>query len=202
MRVFIIRHGETDWNIGKKIQGSSDIPINETGRQQAEKIANRLRLEKIDFIISSPLKRAKETTQIIKKFHPDTPVIYEKELREVCFGDMEGLTFQEYLDKYAPDFHKLTPQEEFNYKHPHGESLKERVEKLIPLVKTWKQKYKNKTILLSTHGYIKKGILVAFGVKTFPDLSHIEFTNTALTVLKPFDLEQIELLNDTAHLYE
>ena len=67
MRVFIVRHGETDWNLEHKFQGEVDIPLNLNGIEQAQRIANRLRLEYFDAIFTSPLVRALQTGKTIAK---------------------------------------------------------------------------------------------------------------------------------------
>jgi len=200
MRVFIVRHGETNWNLEGRIQGISDVPLNATGLEQAQKIANRLRLQHFDAIFTSPLKRAKQTAELIAQFHSGTPFYSEPNLREVSFGTAEGLTWKEIAMKYPYECRPKTPQEEFVGKFPEGDSVEERVEALIPVVEKWKQQYQGKTILLSTHGYIKRALLMVFGMISFEKSSGMRFGNTALTILKPFDVDQIELLNDTSHL--
>ena len=83
MRVFIVRHGETDWNVQNRCQGVSDTTLNTNGLEQAQAIANRLRLEHFDAIISSPLKRALITAQQIAKYHIHTPFLIEENLGSV-----------------------------------------------------------------------------------------------------------------------
>ncbi|NMB56454.1 histidine phosphatase family protein [Candidatus Beckwithbacteria bacterium] len=197
MKVYIVRHGLTHWNAINRIQGKSDIELNEAGLEQAQKIANRLRLINFDAIFSSPLQRAKQTGEAIAKYHPQTPFFIEKELREVSFGEMEGKTWSpSEREKFQ------TPHDEFIFKNKGGESLEQRVETLVPVVEKWKKDYKGKTILLSTHGYIKKAILIAFQIAKFEEIQNLNFENTALSIINPFDIEQIELLNDASHLKE
>jgi len=201
MRVFIIRHGETDWNLEHKVQGETDIPLNQNGLDQAQRIASRLKLEHFDAIFSSPLVRALQTGKAIAKYHPDTSFSIEPELREVSFGKWEGKTWQEVMEELG-GLRQLSPHEEYIDRTHGGSSLEQRVEKLLPVVKRWMRSYKNKTILLSTHGYIKKGILIAFKVATYDsEFQSQRFENTALTIIRPFDDEKIELLADTSHLY-
>ncbi len=200
MRVLIVRHGETDWNTVHKMQGSVDTPLNETGKAQAQKIALRLRSETIDVIISSPQARALKTAEAIAQYHPSAVRLTESELREVSFGQSEGLTFTEYLEKHPALLNKAVPHHDFSFKPDGGESLEERVQKLIPVIKQWKKQYHGKTILLSTHGFIKKGILLAFEVVQRETLDTLRFGNTALTIIRPFESEQIEVFNDASHL--
>ena len=111
MKLLLTRHGQTDWNVAGKIQGVTDIELNETGVKQAEttreKLLNetgikqaeatreKLLNQNIDVIISSPLKRAKKTAEIIKG-ERDIPLIIDDGLKERCFGKFEGKTREEF----------------------------------------------------------------------------------------------------------
>ena len=121
-------------------------------------------------------------------------------MREVSFGKWEGKTWAD-VEQELGSLRHLSPHEEYTDRTHGGSSLEQRVEKLIPVVKRWMKFYKNKTILLSTHGYIKKGILIACKVATYDSEFQSQwFENTALTIIRPFDDEKIELLADTSHL--
>jgi len=89
-----LRHGETDWNIEGRMQGATDIPLNDTGRQQARMAAKALEKITITQIVSSPLSRARETAEILNETL-QKPLTVDDRLREVCFGAIEGLTPQE-----------------------------------------------------------------------------------------------------------
>ncbi len=89
MKLFYVRHGQTDWNLGRFFQGSSDTPLNDTGRAQAGQAAEALKDEHIDVVYVSPLSRARETAAIINRCH-GAPTIADGRLAERCFGDLEG----------------------------------------------------------------------------------------------------------------
>ena len=89
MKIITIRHGETDWNVAKRIQGSNDIELNRTGLRQAERLAERLAAEPCDIIYSSDLLRAKKTAEIINSRH-GVDLITTPILREADFGEFEG----------------------------------------------------------------------------------------------------------------
>lgn len=94
-RVILIRHGETDWNRERRIQGgNSDTRLNEEGQQQAEKLARRLKTESIQAFYASPLQRAQDTAQAIARYHR-LPVGTEPSLREIDAGELEGVTITE-----------------------------------------------------------------------------------------------------------
>jgi broad specificity phosphatase PhoE len=89
MRITTIRHGETDWNRERKPQGTCDIELNETGIEQAKKLATRLASEPCDIIFTSDLKRAQKTAEIINTCH-DVELVASSLLRESSFGEFEG----------------------------------------------------------------------------------------------------------------
>ena len=90
MRLYIMRHGETDWNKEKRLQGQSDIELNEFGRNLAYKTKEGLKDVQVDLVITSPLKRARETALIVKGDR-EIPVIEDARIEEMCFGEYEGL---------------------------------------------------------------------------------------------------------------
>ena len=91
MKLFIVRHGETDWNTVKRIQGQTDIELNENGVRLAELTAEGLSDTGFDYIFSSPLKRARKTAEIIRGARP-LPIFEDDRLKEMFFGDYEGTT--------------------------------------------------------------------------------------------------------------
>ena len=89
MKIYIIRHGQTDWNVNKIIQGQKDIELNNTGEEQARNQIKIFNEYNFDLIISSTLKRAQKTAQIINS-EKNVDIIYDDRLRERNFGDYEG----------------------------------------------------------------------------------------------------------------
>lgn len=95
-RIFFIRHGQTDWNIEHRLQGTSDVPLNATGEEQARRVALRLAKIAPARILSSPLSRAKRTAEIVAEgSESPTEITTVDELREFYFGAWEGLTYEE-----------------------------------------------------------------------------------------------------------
>ncbi|BDZ47066.1 histidine phosphatase family protein [Naasia aerilata] len=97
----LVRHGQTDWNLEGRIQGSSDIPLNETGRRQAREAGAELAGEHWDAILSSPLGRARETAEIIGAAVGVPDVLLEDALRERHYGAAEGLTGRQTEERFA-----------------------------------------------------------------------------------------------------
>ena len=92
VKVILVRHGETDWNRSRRIQGGgSDTQLNQKGRQQAESLALRLKQEKIQAIYSSPLQRAQDTARAIARYY-QLPVEIEPSLKEIEVGALEGMS--------------------------------------------------------------------------------------------------------------
>jgi 2,3-bisphosphoglycerate-dependent phosphoglycerate mutase len=100
--LFLIRHGETDWNLQKRIQGHVDIPLNDTGLQQAKRVAERMRSEPITALYSSDLQRARHTAECIARHH-GIEVQLDERLRERNYGLLEGLTREE-IDQQFPNY--------------------------------------------------------------------------------------------------
>ena len=92
MTVYLFRHGETDWNKEKRLQGQSDVPLNEFGRELAVKTAEALKGIRFGAAFSSPLCRAAETARILLGDR-DVPLILDERLREIHFGECEGVEF-------------------------------------------------------------------------------------------------------------
>jgi uncharacterized phosphatase len=98
-KLLLVRHGETDWNLERRVQGQTDTPLNETGRRQAEALARELANERIDAVYASDLRRALDTARAIAGPR-GLGVHLVPELREKNFGSWEGLTDDEVLERF------------------------------------------------------------------------------------------------------
>ena len=161
MKLYLIRHGVTDQNKKKCLQGRSDIELNEVGRELAEKTAEGLKNVKFDYIFTSPLKRAYETAEIIRG-ERNIPLIPREELLEISFGTYEGLCFgQEQYNIPDADFMNFFHKPQQYTAPPEGESFEQVIARTGEFLKELKSnsQYQDKTILLSTHGCALKAIL-------------------------------------------
>ncbi len=93
-RLFIFRHGETDWNVEGRFQGHLDIPLNDVGRSQAQALGMRLKQHKLEAILTSDLSRSKETAEIVGRIC-GIPVFEDARLREAHLGQAQGKTYEE-----------------------------------------------------------------------------------------------------------
>ncbi|HHY37151.1 MAG TPA: histidine phosphatase family protein [Firmicutes bacterium] len=112
LRVFLVRHGETDWNARGAFQGHSPISLNDRGRRQALLAGQRLRAAGISHIYTSDLPRARETAAIIQEQLGCPGLTPMKDLRELNFGAWEGLTFGEIAEQYPQGAHCLLTRPE------------------------------------------------------------------------------------------
>lgn len=110
--IYLARHGQTDWNLQHRVQGHQDIPLNDTGRNEAKQCRDKLASAKIKIgrIIASDLSRAKETASIINE-SLSLPITYDSRLRELDMGDLQGLVVtdisKEYWDLVNYEPHKI-----------------------------------------------------------------------------------------------
>lgn len=130
MKLILARHGETDWNIQKRIQGSTDIPLNATGLSQANALAQTLCNSNITSIYTSPLIRALTTARLVGNALK-LPVIPLKELTEINFGDWEGLCWDEVQTRYPNAFRDWYQNRRYGHP-PNGESYQELMERFVP----------------------------------------------------------------------
>ncbi len=165
-KIFIVRHGETDWNKEGKIQGSTDTELNNTGKKQAQQMAKILNIKSIDLVISSPLKRAYKTAQIISK--NDKPIITEFDLREREFGSIEGSSYEDLkLHYYKLNGGKTSENEKFDLFKSFElfddvetkDSVKHRAKKAVS---RYVENNKGKNLLFVTHGAVIKTLLYSF----------------------------------------
>ncbi|MDE6910884.1 MAG: histidine phosphatase family protein [Lachnospiraceae bacterium] len=161
MKLYIIRHGETDWNVKRRFQGRSDIPLNEEGRRLARITSEALKETAFTRIYTSPLKRAYETAMIIKG-ERDIPVIEDPRIIEISFGEYEGLCCgKDNFNIPDPEFMNFFDKPEA-YKPPKGAEgiaeLKARTADFLQEI-VHNKDMENDTILVSTHGAALRGLL-------------------------------------------
>ena len=106
MKLYIVRHGETDWNKSRRIQGQVDIPLNEFGKSLARKTAKGLQNVRFDYCISSPLCRARETARLILEGR-DVPILEDDRIMEMAFGDYEGKSLEKSRCELPDEFQKF-----------------------------------------------------------------------------------------------
>lgn len=132
MKILLVRHGETDWNVQKKIQGKTDIPLNEAGINQAQELAEKLAVWKrqIIGIYTSRLKRAAKTAEIIAK-RLGKEYKETDGLEEIDLGLWEGLSWEQAAERF-PEEYKIWHDNRRYTRSPEGESYQELLERFLP----------------------------------------------------------------------
>lgn len=185
--ICFVRHGETDWNTIGKLQGRTDVPLNQFGIKQAEACAEFLSQSSWDVIITSPLQRAKHTAAIIQQ-KLDIPLIEREAFIEIAFGEAEGLA-QHERDILYPD-----------RQYPNKEAADIVTDRFLKGIQTVTQEYQNQRILIVSHGAFISAILYHYSNGTI---------GTGLTKLANGGLNTIRLTskdsdvvsyNQTSHL--
>ncbi len=151
-RLYIIRHGETEWNLKRIIQGHADSPLTDSGRAQAMAIATRLQGLEFNTLYSSDLGRAVSTAQYIsdKCGHP---IFTDERLRELNYGVFEGLNEAEAARRFPKEF-KFLKNRDPEYIIPGGESYNQFSARAISCLEELMDKHKGEQIMVITHGGI------------------------------------------------
>jgi broad specificity phosphatase PhoE len=158
MQFYLIRHGQTDWNIGRRIQGETDVPLNARGRLQAEAAGRAMREVPIDAIYSSDLSRALETARAVSRLHDGgpLPVTPLREFEEVSFGEWEGMSLDEVGEKW-PELFARWKQNATAVTPPGGETpdeVRERVSRGFQKIGADWEKTPFSSAVITAHGAV------------------------------------------------
>jgi probable phosphoglycerate mutase len=157
-----VRHGQTDWNFQKRIQGSTDIPLNDTGREQAREAGAALAVRPWDGIVASPLGRARETAEIISGIVGlDAPEIVDA-LAERSYGEAEGLNAVELAERF-PD--PMAPV-------PGRERRGEVVRRVLPALEKLAAEHPGESLIVVSHGGVIGSLIRYVTEKMLPEQGH------------------------------
>ena len=198
LRLLLVRHGETDWNLEQRIQGQLQIPLNAKGRRQAELAAERLTQYEFRAAWSSDLVRARETAEVILARLPGLGLGLDEALREANFGLWEGLTYGEFRAA-APEAAAQWIEAPEEVEAPGGESLVQMRARVVAFARELLDRHPGSTVLLITHGGpIRALVAEVSGVRMteLPDPANGSLTSLILT-----DSDgQLVTYNDIEHL--
>lgn len=153
MKVYIARHGQTDWNIQHRAQGRTDVPLNETGRAQAKTLHDNIKDIQFTAVYASPLKRAAETAQIATD--DKYSILYDDRLMERSFGDFEGKEINNWIQDTGYDIGDLR----LNTNIGNIEPVKSVLARTKAFLDDLRSKYSdNDTILVVAHGQVSRGL--------------------------------------------
>lgn len=196
--LLLIRHGVTDWNTAQRWQGHADIPLNETGRQQAHALAKRLATWPIEVIVSSDLQRCAQTAVTLAAPHNLQPV-FDPLWRERHVGDFSGLTTEEVRARF-PELWATSPRGLVN--PPNGEAFPDLRQRTLTAYEKVLTAYKGQMVAIVSHG----GTLHTL-IREVIGLNGTEYGrfslrgNTGLSIIEVTDHgAYLTRLNDTSHL--
>lgn len=198
-RFFLVRHGQTEWNLVERFRGRLDIKLNETGVHQAEAAGRSLRGSGIVAIYSSPLSRAFQTAEAIGAAL-GLPVSPMDELVDFNFGDWQGLTPEEVEARY-PGQHQQWLTAPASVRPPGGETLQDVRRRVVEALGRLARIHQDETIALVTHKVVCRIMLLAILDLDNSHYWRIEQDNTAISIFEHRrDQFVLQLMNDTCHL--
>src|SRR4030043_517583 len=159
-QIILVRHGQTPWNKDKIFRGSRDIPLNDTGREEARLAGEWLKGETIHAASCPPLSRARDTGEAISRHH-GLQVADLPGLTDLQYGDWEGVPLTEVKVKYADLYHgwETAPH---TVRFPNGETLDEVKDRALAAVAEVVSRHPEQTVLLAAHRAVNKVLIAAF----------------------------------------
>lgn len=197
IKVILIRHGETDWNLGRRIMGHRPIPLNEKGREQLRRLRAHLAGVSLDAIYTSPMQRAVESAELIRGDSP-IPIQETFDLAEIDYGDWVGMTFDEVraLPQFK-DYH-LRPSE---VKIPQGESFHDVVDRVDHFFANLRAENRPLTVAAVSHADVIKAALVRHLNLPLDEIHRIRIDNGSYSVVWiEDDIERVLMINSLPQL--
>ncbi|MFC1524784.1 histidine phosphatase family protein [Planctomycetota bacterium] len=199
IKFFLVRHGETQWNKQEIFRGLKDIPLNKTGLNQARALAQNLKNIPLDLILSSPLKRARQTAQEISKLQ-GIQVRNEPTFIDINFGLWQGVS-KALVKEIYPRLYRQWLTQPHKVKFPKGETLYEARQRVVRTLMKLARQNQAENVLIATHRVICKIILCIVMGRDNSHFWRIKQDTTALNIFSYNNKKWlIERLNDTLHL--
>lgn len=200
--LYLVRHGETEWNKQSRVQGQTDTALSDTGIRQAHALAERLRTTDIDVIYSSGLKRAKITAEIIAA-HKKYPVNEKTDCREINFGPWEGLTIHEIKAKYH-EHYKIYREDPKSFSLPGAETFSSVADRTYAAIMDVVRQHRGQNILLVSHSTALKAAIMRILDIDLHNYTKFRIDNASLTTLFFHEDDPkkavVISMNDTCHL--
>jgi broad specificity phosphatase PhoE len=198
MELILVRHGETIWNKENRVQGFSDIDLNDAGLRHARQLALSLKDKNIHAIYSSTLIRAQKTTRIINQYH-DAPIYLKPGLMEMNQGNFEGLSFGELM-VCEKDFLKRWLSSPASIRMPNGESFTELQARAWNVIEGILGKPEN--ALVVSHNFTIASILCKIKNISLSEFRSVCVDTASKTIIRFQDGSAfVELFNDRTHLH-
>jgi broad specificity phosphatase PhoE len=170
--LYLVRHGQTDWNLDpQRCQGWTDVPLNDTGREQARRLGRELRGRGIETVVTSDLARARETAELAREeLDPRPPLTVDPRLAETDRGTWEGRSFPE-IKETEPEVWADYRERPETFRYPGGESLAEQQRRVLEAVRD--AALSGRVALLVTHGgsiRLVRAFVEGRGIESFHEL--------------------------------
>ena len=199
MKIYITRHGTTEWNISRRLQGWKDSNLTKEGIKNAISLGKRLASIDFDVIYSSPQNRAVETAKLIRAKR-DIPIVNHKALREMRYGIWEGMTLDDIYKNYPEEFHNYVNNPDA-YIPVDGETYNDLFKRVDDFLEEIIEK-DDKNILVVTHGIPIKAIIAKIKGLSIEEFAKIPiYTGTSLHIFEVKDGRiHIVVEDDISHL--
>lgn len=201
-RLYVTRHGETEWNVQKRMQGRKNSPLTERGMEQARKLGERMQSLNLDVIYSSPSERAVRTAELIRG-NRDIAITQDEHFYEIHMGTWEGMTSEEIKEQY-PDRFDLFWTKPHLYETDSGETFEAAQERVLEGLFEVLKKHEGQDILVVGHAVVSKLILGYFEGREIAKIWDDPFMHSASLSLIEIEngTGEILLYADTAHFKE
>ncbi|CEH35842.1 histidine phosphatase family protein [Romboutsia lituseburensis] len=181
-KLILVRHALTTDNQNNRLSGHIDSQVSEIGKKQIEQLTRYLEDIKIDSIYTTTSSRTKDTIKEISKIK--NIQIREKEnLKEISFGDFEGITFEDIKKSYPNEFQDMIDKG-YEYKYPNGESLIDSYNRVANEISNILSEEKNKTVLICSHGGTIRNIITYLISNSYEYHWNFKIDNASVTILE------------------
>ncbi len=202
VKIYLTRHGQTEWNLQKRMQGWFDSPLTQEGQQAAIALGRRLAQIPFSAIYASSSGRTVDTAKFIC-CERQMPIFFKQQLREINVGEWQGLTDGEIKQTYPEQYHHYY-NHPTAYKSEEGETFEDVLQRVLPLIKDLIEDYEDdEPVLIVTHAVVKKLLIAHFQNQSIDQVWDPPFIHgTSLTVLhlkKNGDVH-FECIGDTEHM--
>ena len=199
VKLILVRHALTVDNQKSRLSGHIDSSISEEGKEQIDKITNYLKDFDIDKIYTTTSSRTKDTVKKLSELK-SIEIIEKESLKEISFGDFEGLTFDEIKDKYPKEFQDMI-QKGYEYKYPNGESLIDSYNRVCIELDNIISNNDDRTILICSHGGTIRNIITYLISNSYKYHWNFKIDNGSVTILEVQDgFTVITTMNNTSFI--
>ena len=199
VKLILVRHALTVDNQKSSLSGHIDSSISEEGKEQIDKITNYLKDFDIDKIYTTTSSRTKDTVKKLSKLK-SIEIIEKESLKEISFGDFEGLTFDEIKDKYPKEFQDMI-EKGYEYKYPNGESLIDSYNRVCIELDNIISNNDDRTILICSHGGTIRNIITYLISNSYKYHWNFKIDNGSVTILEVQDgFTVITAMNNTSFI--